>query len=65
MTSEQNSTTTPTTDSFLADASPRAVRKQLAAIAIPTLGQLIAEPIFILADTAFVGTISDTALAGL
>lgn len=40
-------------------------RRQLAAIAVPTLGQLIAEPIFILIDTAFVGRISDTALAGL
>ncbi|WP_018142925.1 MATE family efflux transporter [Alloscardovia criceti] len=43
----------------------KTVRKQLAAIAIPTLGQLIAEPIFVLIDTAMVGTISDTALAGL
>ncbi|WP_418969358.1 MATE family efflux transporter [Alloscardovia omnicolens] len=63
--STSNNTSSTRSDSFLKDASPRAVRKQLAAIAIPTLGQLVAEPIFILADTAFVGTISDTALAGL
>lgn len=41
------------------------VRRQLAAIAIPTLGQLIAEPVYVMADTALVGRISDTALAGL
>ncbi|MFD0704489.1 MATE family efflux transporter [Alloscardovia venturai] len=40
-------------------------RRQLAAIAIPTLGQLIAEPIFVLIDTALVGRIGDIALAGL
>ncbi|MFC0265751.1 MATE family efflux transporter [Alloscardovia macacae] len=45
--------------------SPKAVRRQLAAIAIPTLGQLIAEPLYVMADTAFVGSISDIALAGL
>ncbi|PLS32143.1 MATE family efflux transporter [Bifidobacterium margollesii] len=39
--------------------------KQIAALAIPTFGQLIAEPTFILIDTAIVGHIGDTALAGL
>ncbi|PJM75489.1 MATE family efflux transporter [Bifidobacterium simiarum] len=34
-------------------------------MAIPTFGQLIAEPTFILIDTAIVGHIGDTALAGL
>lgn len=39
--------------------------KQLALLAIPTFGQLIAEPTFILIDTAIVGHVSDSALAGL
>lgn len=39
--------------------------KQLAALAIPTFGQLIAEPAFILVDTAIIGHVSDSALAGL
>lgn len=34
-------------------------------LALPTFGQLIAEPVFILIDTAIVGHIGDTALAGL
>ena len=32
---------------------------------VPTFGQLIAEPAFVLIDTAIVGHIGDTALAGL
>lgn len=39
--------------------------KQLALLAVPTFGQLIAEPVFILIDTAIVGHVSDSALAGL
>ena len=35
------------------------------ALALPTFGQLIAEPTFILIDTAIVGHIGDAALAGL
>lgn len=38
---------------------------QLTALAIPTFGQLIAEPAFVLIDTAIVGHVSDAALAGL
>lgn len=38
---------------------------QLAALAVPTFGQLIAEPAFVLVDTAIVGHVSDSALAGL
>lgn len=34
-------------------------------LAIPTFGQLIAEPTFVLIDTAIVGHVSDSALAGL
>lgn len=44
---------------------PAAVYRQIAALALPTFGQLIAEPTFILIDTAIVGHIGDTALAGL
>ena len=39
--------------------------KQLATIALPTFGQLIAEPAFVLIDTAIVGHVGDGALAGL
>ncbi|WP_449316287.1 MATE family efflux transporter [Rubneribacter sp.] len=39
--------------------------KQLLALAVPTFGQLIAEPVFVLIDTAIVGHVSDAALAGL
>lgn len=41
------------------------VNKKLALLAIPTFGQLIAEPAFVLIDTAIVGHVSDSALAGL
>lgn len=44
---------------------PRPVTKQLLALAVPTFGQLIAEPAFILIDTAIVGHVSTHALAGL
>ena len=43
----------------------RAQRRRLLALALPTFGQLIAEPTFILIDTAIVGHIGDAALAGL
>lgn len=41
------------------------IHKKLALLAIPTFGQLIAEPAFVLIDTAIVGHVSDSALAGL
>ncbi|BDR55369.1 MATE family efflux transporter [Bombiscardovia apis] len=41
------------------------IYRTIAALAIPTFGQLIAEPAFIMIDTAIVGHISDAALAGL
>lgn len=48
------------------DSEPSAsVARRLAALAVPTFGQLIAEPVFILIDTAIVGHVSDAALAGL
>ncbi len=39
--------------------------RQLALLAIPTFGQLIAEPAFVLIDAAIVGHVGTTALAGL
>ena len=42
-----------------------AINRQILALAVPTFGQLIAEPAFVLIDTAIVGHIGDTALAGL
>ena len=48
------------------DSEPSpSVARRLAALAVPTFGQLIAEPVFILIDTAIVGHVSDAALAGL
>lgn len=41
------------------------VIKRLFLLALPTLGQLIAEPTFALIDTAIVGHLGDSALAGL
>lgn len=43
----------------------RAINRQILALAVPTFGQLIAEPTFVLIDTAIVGHIGDAALAGL
>jgi putative MATE family efflux protein len=43
----------------------RRISRQIFALALPTFGQLIAEPAFILIDTAIVGHISDAAMAGL
>ncbi|PWG62905.1 MATE family efflux transporter [Bifidobacterium callitrichidarum] len=41
------------------------INRRILALALPTFGQLIAEPTFILIDTAIVGHIGDAALAGL
>ena len=43
----------------------RSVNRRILALAIPTFGQLIAEPAFALIDTAVVGHVGDSALAGL
>lgn len=45
--------------------SRAAINRRLLSLAVPTFGQLIAEPAFILIDTAIVGHIGDSALAGL
>ena len=43
----------------------RAAYGRILALALPTFGQLIAEPTFVLIDTAIVGHIGVSALAGL
>ncbi len=40
-------------------------RKRILALAVPTFGQLVAEPAFVLIDTAIIGHVGDAALAGL
>ena len=44
---------------------PRTDARAILALAIPALGALAAEPLFILVDSAFVGHVSTAALAGL
>lgn len=70
-TSKNEPTRQPTHDTT-SDSMPsydqaerRRVNRQILALAIPTFGQLIADPLFVLIDTAIVGHIGDTALAGL
>ena len=45
--------------------SPRAVDRDILRLAVPALGALVAEPLFLLADTAMVGHLGATPLAGL
>lgn len=52
-------------DPSSADGNSRTVNRRIIALALPTFGQLIAEPTFVLIDTAIVGHIGDTALGGL
>ena len=44
---------------------PTATDREIARLAIPALGALIAEPLYVLADTAVVGHLGTTELAGL
>lgn len=49
-----------------ADAeSPRALDRRILSLALPALGALVAEPLFLLTDTAMVGHLGPEALAGL
>lgn len=41
------------------------ILKRILLLAVPTFGQLVAEPTFIIIDTAIVGHVSEAALAGL
>ena len=43
----------------------RALDRQILALAIPALGALVAEPLFILIDSAMVGHLGTAELAGL
>ncbi len=52
------------TDEAISDDS-KAMNRRILALAVPTFGQLIAEPAFVLIDTAIVGHVGDAALAGL
>ena len=52
-----------------APPTPQAVRRQhdreIIALAIPAFGALVAEPLFVMADTAIVGHLGTAQLAGL
>src|SRR4051812_994812 len=52
-----------------APAAPRAVRRlhdrEIVALAVPAFGALVAEPLFVLADSAIVGHLGTAQLAGL
>ena len=45
--------------------SPTINARTILALAVPALGALVAEPLFLLVDSAFVAHVSTTALAGL
>ena len=49
----------------IAVSSRRAVDRDILRLAVPALGALVAEPLFLLADTAMVGHLGATPLAGL
>ena len=51
--------------STTASAAQRAVDRDILRLAVPALGALVAEPLFLLADTAMVGHLGATPLAGL
>ena len=46
-------------------ADPRSLNRQILALAVPAFGALIAEPLFVLADTSIVGHLGTSQLAGL
>lgn len=45
--------------------APVSLDRQILALAVPALGALVAEPLFVLVDSAVVGRLGTTALAGL
>ncbi|MDO4897821.1 MAG: MATE family efflux transporter [Rothia sp. (in: high G+C Gram-positive bacteria)] len=49
----------------LVSAPPRSLNRQILALAVPAFGALIAEPLLVLADSAIVGHLGSTPLAGL
>ena len=44
--------------------SPKSISRQILALAVPALGALIAEPLFLMADSAIVGHLGVNELAG-
>jgi putative MATE family efflux protein len=46
-------------------AARRSVDREILRLALPSLGALIAEPLFVIADSAFIARVSTTSLAGL
>lgn len=47
------------------ESARRAVDRDILRLAIPSLGALVAEPLFLLADSSFIARVSTTSLAGL
>ena len=47
------------------ESGRRAVDRDILRLAIPSLGALVAEPLFLLADSSFIARVSTTSLAGL
>ena len=47
------------------DENPRSLNRQILALALPAFGALVAEPLFVLADSAFIGHLGTPQLAGL
>jgi putative MATE family efflux protein len=47
------------------DGAPRVTGREILALAVPALGALVAEPLFVLADSAIVGHLGAGQLAGL
>ena len=60
---------TSSADSSPADPGPESARRRvdrdILRLAIPSLGALVAEPLFLLVDSAFIARVSTTSLAGL
>lgn len=46
-------------------SAPAGLNRQILRLAVPALGALIAEPLFLLADSAIVGHLGTSQLAGL
>ncbi len=49
----------------MATSSPRSLSRQILGLAVPAFGALIAEPLFLLADTAMIGRLGAAELAGV
>ena len=57
--------TTPTARTGWLTCGVKALDREILRLAIPTLGALVAEPLFLLVDTALIGHLGATPLAGL